>query len=167
MILYIFWEYFGSLFLIKLQAQWLLLIGVKFTLKNACVNLDSRTTEAEGVWITVMGKIRNQKMCKKLEIYLWLTFLLTFFRPLDDIGTGNFPKINTVYHWTWFDFHLFYFRNIWNEILMTMTGYQAKMLKKNIWIKFWYIFNKLSSFFVMICLFINRGESRSGRNHIA
>ena len=56
----------GSLFLIKLQAQWLLLIGLKFTLKNACVNLDSRTTETEGVWITVM--LKNQKSKNVQEV---------------------------------------------------------------------------------------------------
>ena len=99
--------------------------------------------------------------------------LLLFYRENfygfseSDIATDNFPKINTVYQWIWFDFHLFYFPDMWKVILMTVTGYQAKMLKKkNIWIKFWYIFNKLSSFLVIICQFINQGESRSGRNHI-
>ena len=44
-----------------------------------------------------------------------------------------------------------------------MTGYQAKTLKKYIWIKYWYIFNKLSYFLSSVaCLLIGVNQEVEG-----
>ena len=46
---------------------------------------------------------------------------------------------------------------------MTITGYQAKTLKKYIWIKCWYIFNELSSFLSSFaCLLIGVNQEVEG-----